>query len=127
MLRDGKGFQKVIIVCGNTDLRRGASGLSALVQLRYGLNPYEKGTLYLFCGRRSNNVKGICFEGIGMGVYSLRLAKGNHFHWPRNTEEARTITAEQYQRLMDGFTIEGSISEIYPNKQNLENSTTDNA
>ena len=69
MLSDGRGFQKVILICGTTDLRRGANGLSALVQLNFGLDPYEKGTLYLFCGRRSSLIKGFCFEGIGMGVY----------------------------------------------------------
>jgi transposase len=124
MLSDGRGFQKVILICGTTDLRRGANGLSALVQLNFGLDPYEKGTLYLFCGRRSSLIKGFCFEGIGMGVYSLRLARGNHFHWPRNTEEARSISAEQYRRLMDGLAIEGSIREVCPKgTAHLENST----
>ncbi|MCD7833634.1 MAG: IS66 family insertion sequence element accessory protein TnpB [Lachnospiraceae bacterium] len=114
MLRDGRGFKKVILICGATDLRRGWPGLSSLIQLSYGLDPYEKGTLCLFCGRRSDLIKGICFEGIGMAVYTLRLARGNQFHWPRNADEARAISPEQYKRLMEGFTIEGSIKEVYP-------------
>ena len=123
MLRDGH-FNRIIICCGRTDLRRGASGLAAYVEVNYGLNAFEKGTLFLFCGRRSSVIKGICFEGIGMGVYSLRLARGNHFHWPRNTEEARSISAEQYRRLMDGLAIEGSIREVCPKgTAHLENST----
>lgn len=114
MLREGAGFKKVVLVCGKTDLRRGWTGLSAYIQLNYGLNPYERGTLYLFCGNRSDTIKGICFEGIGMAVYTLHLSKGNRFCWPRNTDEARSISAEQYRRLMDGFTIEGTIREAYP-------------
>ena len=116
MLSDGRGFQKVILICGTTDLRRGANGLSALVQLNFGLDPYEKGTLYLFCGRRSSLIKGFCFEGIGMATYTLRLAKGNSFQWPRTTEEARAVTPEQYLRLMQGFSMEGTIREVYPKK-----------
>ncbi|MBR3187553.1 MAG: hypothetical protein IKF59_05915, partial [Lachnospiraceae bacterium] len=42
------------------------------------------------------------------------LAPGSRFQWPRTPEEAREITPEQYRRLMDGFTIEGTIREVYP-------------
>ena len=119
MLRDGKGFNKVIICCGRVDLRRGIDGLAAYVRLNYNLDPTEKGTLFLFCGTRNDRIKGLCFEGIGTAVYTLRLAKGNRFIWPRNSEEARMITAEQYQRLMDGFTLEGTIREGYPKIQHV--------
>lgn len=115
MLRDGH-FNRIIIVCGRTDLRHGANSLAAYLQVSYGLNAFEKGTLFLFCGRRSNLIKGICFEGIGMATYTLRLAKGNSFQWPRTTDEARTVTPEQYQRLMQGFTMEGTIKEVYSKK-----------
>lgn len=115
MLRDGN-FNRIIICCGRTDLRRGASGLAAYVEVNYGLNAFEKGTLFLFCGRRSSVIKGICFEGIGMATYTLRLAKGNSFQWPRTTEEARAVTPEQYLRLMQGFSMEGTIREVYPKK-----------
>ena len=59
MIRDGVGFERVVVVCGRVDLRRGGPGLAAYVTLNYGVNPFaNKGTLYLFHGRvcRENNL-----------------------------------------------------------------------
>ena len=64
MLRDGVGFSRVIICCGRVDLRKGIPGLTAYVKLNYGLDTTEKGTLFLFCGNRTDLIKGLCFEGI---------------------------------------------------------------
>ena len=112
MLRDGVGFSRVIICCGRVDLRKGIPGLTAYVKLNYGLDTTEKGTLFLFCGNRTDRIKGLCFEG-------------NRFQWPRTPDEARELTTEQFRRLMDGFTIEGTIKEIFPSKKtDLENSRT---
>lgn len=121
MLRDGSGFARVIICCGRVDLRKGIDGLAAYVKLNYGINPIEKGTLFLFCGNRADRIKGLLFEGDGMLLLYKRLAAGNQFQWPRNPDEAREITNEQFRRLMDGFTVEGSIREVFPKQQNLEN------
>ena len=43
-----------------------------------------------------------------------RLSGENRFQWPRNAEEVREITREQFENLMEGFTLEGSIKEIKP-------------
>ena len=51
-----------------------------------------------------------------------RLYAGNRFQWPRTPDEARELTTEQFRRLMDGFTIEGSIKEVFPKQQYHENS-----
>lgn len=121
MLKEGIGFNRVIVCCGKVDLRKGIDGLAAYIRLNYGLNPVEKGTLFLFCGNRSDRIKGLLFEGDGMLLLYKRLAAGNRFQWPRNPDEAREITTEQFRRLMDGFTVEGSIKEVYTKQQNLEN------
>ena len=63
MLKDGIGFSRVIVCCGRVDLRKGIPGLTAYVRLNYGLSTTEKGTLFLFCGNRSDRIKGIVFEG----------------------------------------------------------------
>ena len=111
MLRDGVGFSRVIICCGRVDLRKGIPGLTAYVKLNYGLDTTEKGTLFLFCGNRTDLIKGLCFEGDGVLLLTKRLLAGN--------------TTEQFRRLMDGFTIEGTIKEIFPSKKaDLENSRT---
>jgi len=114
VLRDGTGFSRVIICCGRVDLRMGLDSLAAYVRLNYGLNSLEKGTLFLFCGNRSDRIKGILFEGDGSLLLYKKLAPGNHFHWPRTPDEARELSPEQFRRLMDGFTVEGSIREVFP-------------
>lgn len=54
MLEDAAGIRKVVIACGYVDLRKGIDGLSMIIGDKYKQNPFEKGTLFLFCGRRSD-------------------------------------------------------------------------
>ncbi len=51
MLEDAAGIRRVVIATGFVDLRKGIDGLAQIVGTRYDLNPFEKGTLFLFCGR----------------------------------------------------------------------------
>lgn len=119
MLKDGIGFSRVIICCGRVDLRKGIPGLTAYVNLNYGLSTTEKGTLFLFCGNRTDRIKGIVFEGDGITLLNKRLLAGNRFQWPRTPDEARELTPEQFRRLMDGFAIEGTIRESFPKQTDL--------
>ena len=41
----------VIIVCGKSDLRRGISGLAAIVSLWYGIDPLNPETLFSSAGQ----------------------------------------------------------------------------
>ena len=54
LTKDGLSFSKIILAVGRSDLRKGIDGLAAVVRLRYGLDPLEKDTLFLFCGTRRN-------------------------------------------------------------------------
>ena len=64
MLRDGIGFSKVIICCSRVDLRRGIDGLASFVQLNYGIDTLEKGTLFLFRGVKRDRCRGLMWEGL---------------------------------------------------------------
>lgn len=108
MLREAAGIKRFIIACGRTDLRRGIDGLAAMVRLNYGLDPLEEGTLFLFCGKKKDRIKCLIFEGDGYTLCVKRLSDGR-FQWPNTPDEARDITLEQYQRFLDGFTVESSI------------------
>ncbi|MBT9826825.1 hypothetical protein GPL19_12775 [Enterocloster bolteae] len=57
MLEDAGGIRRVILACGFVDLRKGIDGLAQVIGSQYNLNPFEKGTLFLFCGRRSDRMK----------------------------------------------------------------------
>ena len=111
MLKEGVGCKKVILVCGRTDLRKGCSGLAAVIQLHYGLNALEEGTLFLFCGINRSVIKGLIFEGDGYLVLTKKLSCG-YFQWPRNSTEARQIDMAAFRRLMDGFQVDSSIRRI---------------
>ena len=111
MLKEGVGFKKVILVCGRTDLRKGCSGLAAVIQLHYGLNALEEGTLFLFCGINRSVIKGLIFEGDGYLVLTKKLSCG-YFQWPRNSTEARQIDMAAFRRLMDGFQVDSSIRRV---------------
>ena len=115
MLNDAKGFSRIIIACGRTDLRRGIDGLAAVVAEQFQLDPAEKNVLFLFCGTKTDRIKGIVFEGGGYLLVYKRLSAG-HFRWPRTQEEAMTITQEQFDLLMQGMTIVSTIRQVTPKR-----------
>ncbi len=58
MLHDGSGVKKVYLATGFTDLRRGIDGLARIIRFQFQLDPYDKNTLFLFCGKRTERIKG---------------------------------------------------------------------
>ena len=50
---------------GFTDLRRGINGLANIVRFQFQLDPYDKNTLFLFCGRKCDRIKALLWEGDG--------------------------------------------------------------
>ena len=64
----------VYVKPGRTDLRRGIEGLCAIVRDDLGLEPLD-GSLFLFCGTRSDRIKGILYEGLSA-----------HFCYPKISE-----------------------------------------
>ena len=110
MLRDAKGFSRVVIACGRTDLRLGIDGLAAIVRERFQMDSSEKNVLFLFCGTWLDRIKGLVFEGDGYLLLYKRLAAGK-FQGPRTPQEAMTITQEQFDWLMNGMTVVSTIRE----------------
>lgn len=104
MLKTAKGFHHIYIACGYTDLRRGIDSLAYTVRQQFNLDPFDEGSIFLFCGRRSDRIKALIYEGDGFCLLYKRLSDG-HFQWPRNQQEVQEITHAQYQALMDGFEV----------------------
>ena len=116
MLEDAAGIRRVVLACGSVDLRKGIDGLSMIIGDKYHQNPFEKGTLFLFCGRRSDRIKGLLWQGDGFVLLYKRFEAGS-LSWPRNTEEAAEITEEQYNYLMLGLNpLEPKIKEVSPKR-----------
>lgn len=104
MLNDAKEFKKIYIATGFTDLRHGIDGLAAIIRFKFDLDPYDRNTLFLFCGRKNDRIKALLWEGDGFLLMYKRIASGS-FSWPRSADEAMEITSEQYRLLMQGFEI----------------------
>ena len=64
MLNDAAGLKKIYLAAGYTDLRRGIDGLATMIRFRFQLDPYDKNTLFLFCGKKTNRIKGLLWEGL---------------------------------------------------------------
>ena len=112
----GYHVSKVVLAVGYTDLRRGIDGLATIVKMNYHLDPFEKNVLFLFCGRRSDRIKGLLWEGDGFLLLYKRLEAGA-FSWPRTVQEAVDITVEQYRLLMLGLDpLNPRIREVQPQK-----------
>jgi transposase len=96
--------ENVYIYCGYTDMRRSIDGLAATVKQVFKLDPCSR-ALHLFCGRRSDRLKALLWEGDGFLLFYKRLETGR-FQWPRKESEARTITPQQLRWLLEGLSIQ---------------------
>ncbi len=105
MLNNATCFNNIYIVCGRTDLRYGIDSLAGVLRSLGIENPAAANTLYLFCGRRSDRIKGLVWEGDGFLLLYKKLVNGS-FQWPRNASEVKSLTAKQFRWLMEGLTIE---------------------
>ena len=103
MLNDFKCDCPVYLASGYTDLRRGIDGLATIVEQQFKLEPCTN-ALFLFCGRRTDRIKGLYWEGAGFLLLYKRLENGK-FQWPRKADECTTITPQQSRWLMEGLKI----------------------
>ena len=79
MLRELSGV-RVYVACGYTDLRGGIDKLAGLIQQKYQLDPLSR-SLYLFCGRKRDRIKGLLLEGDGFLLLYKRY-ESEGIQWP---------------------------------------------
>ena len=58
-----------------------------------------------WCGTSTTKIKALYWEGDGFLLLYKRLENGN-FKWPRNEQEARLLTDQQFRWLMEGLSID---------------------
>lgn len=104
MLKELTLSTTVYLVTGYSDLRKGIDGLATVVQGNLSLDPFNK-SLYLFCGRKRNRIKGLLWEGDGFLLLYKRLDDGA-YRWPRNETEARLLTEQEIRWLLEGLELE---------------------
>lgn len=103
MLGDISKVEQIYIACGFTDMRKSIDGLAGIVQQNFKLNPFQN-NLFLFCGRRKDRLKALYWEGDGFVLLYKRLERGS-FQWPRDAEEVKLITPQEFRWLLEGLSI----------------------
>jgi transposase len=104
MLNEESQISNYYLACGYTDMRRGIDGLVSIVQLNFGMR-LESGSIFLFCGRKPDRMKGLYWDGDGFVLLYKRLANGR-FQWPRNEEQVRKLEPRELRWLLEGLRID---------------------
>jgi transposase len=89
------------IAAGFTDLRRGFTGLSGMVQTTLQENPFS-GHVFVFRGRRGDLIKMLWWDGDGLCLFAKRLERGR-FIWPQATSGTVSLTRAQLSMLLEGI------------------------
>src|SRR5947209_4671797 len=89
------------IAAGVTDLRRGFTGLSAVVQTALKDNPFS-GHVFVFRGRRGDLIKVLWWDGDGLCLFAKRLERGR-FVWPQAENGTVALTRAQLSMLLEGI------------------------
>jgi transposase len=100
MMGLGSG-RAIYLATGVTDLRRGVSGLYALILDQLAQEPLS-GALFAFCNRRRDTVKLFCYDTGGVWVCAKRLEQGT-FRWPAAGARTVQLTAADLQLLLSGI------------------------
>lgn len=118
MFDNATGFDHIYLAVGYTDLRLGIDGFISLIRNTYHLDPYEN-SLFIFCGRRSDRIKAILWEGSGFCMMYKRLETGR-YQWPRSGSELEDLTEQQFRWLTEGLSLEQkkSIPKVWPGYKN---------
>lgn len=95
---------RVFIATGVTDMRKSFNALYGLVGAVLEQDPLS-GHLFIFCNRRRDRIKVLCWDGSGLWVCAKRLEKGT-FHWPAPAGAAAVeLTAAQLHLLLGGLDL----------------------
>jgi len=92
---------QVLVATKPVDFRKGADGLSALVQESQSADPFC-GTIYVFRAKRANRVKLLWWDGTGICLLNKRLEEGQ-FRWPRIADGVMRLSAAQLSALLEGL------------------------
>ena len=86
---DFSRVQNYYIACGYTDMRKQIDGLVAMVELQFG---------------QADRIKALYWDGTGYVLLYKRLAE-KQFQWPRNEQELKKLTKQEFRWLMEGLSI----------------------
>lgn len=85
-----------------TDMRFGINSLAGLVQNELHFDPMS-GDVFVFLGKRKNQIRLLQWDNDGFAMYIKKLEKGT-FEWPKG--EHILITSHQLTLLLQGVMLE---------------------
>jgi transposase len=100
------GVEHIYLALGATDFRKQQNGLSALVALKFKLDPHAVTSVFLFCNNRHNALRALRWDRNGFILVTKTLSDEMKFQWPRNPGEVRDITKRQLEWLLEGLQID---------------------
>jgi transposase len=103
---------RVYLACGNTDMRRGMTGLAMQVQQILAQSPFDGG-VFAFRGKNGRLIKVLWHDGIGLCLLTKRLERG-HFIWPMTSTGAISLTAAQLATLLEGCEWRAQVTSCRP-------------
>jgi transposase len=92
---------RIWLAAGITDMRKGFTGLSAIVQNVLVMQPLG-GHLFVFRGRRGDRLKILWWDGTGLCLLAKRLERGR-FIWPQARDGAISLSQAQLSMLLEGI------------------------
>lgn len=109
MLSVGPGT-RIYLAAGTTDLRKSFDSLSALVSGVLQDDPLS-GHLFVFCNRRKDRLKVLCWDGSGLWLATKRLERGNYW-WPNPADGGVggkvELSAARLAALLEGLDLAGA-------------------
>lgn len=100
------GADHIYLALGATDFRKQQNGLVALVALKFRLDPHSGTSVFLFCNKRHNSIRGLRWAGNGFVLVTKYLSDDMKFQWPKSQGEVRNITNRQLEWLLSGLQID---------------------
>ena len=88
-------------LAGASDMRRGMNGLALQVEQALERDP-DVGNLYVFRGPRSDLMKILWHDRLGMSLHAKRLERGR-FVWPQAQDGVVSLTPSTLSMLLEGI------------------------
>lgn len=101
---DLNNIDDIFLYPGFTDMRLGLYGLRRHIIEIEDLN---ENTLYMFCGKKKNQIKIIHVDGNSVWLYQNKLLSGK-FIWPEKGDKA-SLTKDQLRIIIQGLSLVTSI------------------
>ena len=92
---------KIYVRPGSTDLRKGVSGLTAIIENEMKLSALSE-SVFLFCNKSHKLLKVIFWNKTGFWIAQKRLERST-WPWPHPATAAREITPAQLSLLLWGI------------------------